>query len=87
MHHFLACMQNKQTQRIHKGVICLNVHTKQSWMLERNTRTGVYASVSFSEAEKSFVFDQLSENGLTLPGWVDANELIPKISRNFLIFF
>lgn len=34
----------------------------------RNTRTGVYISSSFSEAEKSFVYDQLSENGLALPG-------------------
>lgn len=34
----------------------------------RNTRTGVYVSVSLSEAEKSFVFDQLGANGLALPG-------------------
>lgn len=34
----------------------------------RNTRTGVFLAVCFSEAEKNFMFDNLTESGLALAG-------------------
>lgn len=34
----------------------------------RNTKTGVFVAACFSEAEKNFMFDNVGESGLALPG-------------------
>lgn len=41
----------------------------------RNTKCGVFLASCFSEAEKNFMFDNLGEGGLALPGYVhEENE-------------
>lgn len=34
----------------------------------RNTKTGVFVAACFSEAEKNFMFGNLGDGGLALPG-------------------
>lgn len=46
----------------------------------RNTKTGVFLAVSFSEAEKSLGYDNLTKNGMALSGYVHVNK---QIYRNF----
>lgn len=36
----------------------------------RNTKTGVFVASCFSEAEMNFMFDNLTEGGMALPGYV-----------------
>lgn len=38
----------------------------------RNTNTGVFVAVCFSEAEKNFMHDNLTKNGMALSGLVDS---------------